>query len=325
MEFFIIKNDEQFGPFTINQLSEMGIDASTPVWRQGLDNWTVASEVDELRDLLAYSPKPNVDSDEILEESARVATPPQWSRRQVNKMVEKEIEDAPMRRPAKVKKNRTGLWVTLGVMVALAIILTITNPKKDDHCREITNVSRTWVNETIDNFGGNNLIGGVVKSASTWLIRSAVDENVQVDNYVLFSIGYIDTGAEKTRVSLGILGNVFTFNKEQLDEKVKEIISKYMEDAIGIGDWFSFDGDNLDEMLVDGIVDMIGDRMFGGRSRNHDAPTPSDGSNIQDNTNEDSGSAFDLPIDDNFLREGAKMIIKEGADYLMDQVDDIGR
>ncbi len=320
MEFFIIKNDEQYGPYTIDQLREIGIDANTPVWHKGLDNWILADEIDELRDVLALSPVPDNDEEEIIEEpEVSYSAPPQWDKRQMRRLTGKELRESRAQSSYKPKKSRTGLWVTLGVVATLAIILFVTNPKKEDHCREITNVSRAWVNETIDNFGGDNLIGGVVKSASTWLIRSAVDENVQIDNYGLFSIGYIDTGAEKSRVSLGILGNVFTFNKEQLSEKVNEIISKYMQDAIDISEWFSFDGDNLDDMLVDGLVDMIGDRMFGERPREH-TTTPEEG-NIY---NENQESSI-LPIGEEFLREGAKTIIREGADYLMDQVDNIGR
>ena len=295
MEFFIIKNDEQQGPFTIDQLREMAIDANTPVWHNGLDDWTSAANIDELRDLLKYSPSHNYNEDEIIEEPASVATPPQWNSRMA------KVAENVAPRATKPKKRRTGLWVTLGVVAALAIILTITNPK------------------TVDNFNMNNLLGGVVKTASTWLIRSAVDEYVKVDNYVLFSIGYIDTGAEKTRVSFGILGNVFTFNKDQLGDKINEIISKYVQDAIDLSDFLSFDGDNISDALVNGIVDMIGDNMFG--DRNHGAATPSEGSNADNN----SGSSLNLPINDDFLREGAKAIIREGADYLMDQVDDIGR
>ncbi len=308
MEFFIILNDQQHGPYTIDQLREMGIDANTPVWHKGLDDWTMAADIDELRDMLVYS----TNEEEILDQPA----PPQWNGRQHN-VANRAMQETPI--AAKPKKRHTGLWVTLGVIAALAIILTITNPKKDDHCREITNVSRSWVNETIDNFGGDNLIGGVVKSASTWLIRNAVDENVKVDSYVLFSIGYIDTGAEKSRVSLGILGNVFTFNKEQLSEKVNEIISKYMQDAIDIGDWFSFDGGNLDDRLVDGIVDMIGDRVFGERPRERSA------THEEENVTNDNSDSSLIGRSEEFLREGAKSIIREGADYLIDQVNDIGR
>lgn len=308
MDFFIILNDQQHGPYTIDQLREMGIDANTPVWHKGLDDWTMAADIDELRDMLVYS----TNEEELLDQPA----PPQWNGLQHN-VANRAMQETPI--AAKPKKRHTGLWVTLGVIAALAIILTITNPKKDDHCREITNVSRSWVNETIDNFGGDNLIGGVVKSASTWLIRNAVDENVKVDNYVLFSIGYIDTGAEKSRVSLGILGNVFTFNKEQLSEKVNEIISKYMQDAIDIGDWFSFDGGNLDDRLVDGIVDMIGDRVFGERPRERSA------THEEENVTNDNSDSSLIGRSEEFLREGAKSIIREGADYLIDQVNDIGR
>ena len=295
----------------------MDIDATTPVWYKGLDNWTVAANIDELRDLMSPSHQ-----DEIIEEPARVSTPPQWDRRAQS--TAREPQQAPAQRPARVRKSRSGMWVTLGIVAALAIILTITNPKKEDHCREITNVSRSWITETIDNFHMNNIVGGVVKTASTWLIRSAVDENVKVDNYVLFSIGYIDTGAEKTRVSLGILGNVFTFNKEQLDEKVKEIISKYVQDAVGLGDFFSFDTGNINQLLVDGILDMIDDNMFGGRSIDHDDAIATGQDDSQTNA-QNSGSSLNLPVNEDLLREGAKLIIKEGADYLIDQVDDIGR
>ncbi|MBR5640088.1 MAG: DUF4339 domain-containing protein [Muribaculaceae bacterium] len=317
MEFFIIKNDEQYGPYTIDQLREIGIDANTPVWYKGLDNWTLATEIDELKDLLVFSPMPDYDEEEIIEEPEEIAAPPQWNKRQVKRLAKKEIQQS----PAKPKKKRTGLWVTLGAVATLAIVLAVTNPKKEDHCREITNVSRTWITETVDNFRLNNIVGGVIKTASTWLIRSAVDENVKVDNYVLFSIGYIDTGAEKTRVSFGILGNVFTFNKDQLDQKVNEIISKYVEDAIGLSDLFSFNGDNFNEMLVDGIVDMIGDNMFGNQPRDRNAVIV----NEENATDNSSSSSFNIPIGDDVLREGAKMIIKEGAEYLIDRVDNIGR
>lgn len=315
MEFFIIQNDEQHGPFTIDQLRDMGIEATTPVWHSGLDNWTLASDIDELRDLLVHSPLP--DEAEYAIPHNDNSTPPAWNRDNfAGRFANQQMQGAPQAY-AKPKKSHKGLWITLGVVALLAIILTITNPKKEDHCREITNVSRTWVNETIDNFNMNNLIGGAVKTASTWLIRSAVDEYVKVDNYVLFSIGYIDSGADKTKVSLGILGNVFTFNKDQLGEKINELISKYLQDAIDLGDFISFDSDNFSNALADGILDMIGDRVFGDRPRERNATPSNDSVSPEDNSSS--------LLDDNFLREGAKMIIREGADYLMDQVDDIGR
>ena len=57
MEFFIIKNDEQQGPFTLEQLSGMSIMPDTPVWCEGMSDWTTASQVAELQQLVAYAPR----------------------------------------------------------------------------------------------------------------------------------------------------------------------------------------------------------------------------------------------------------------------------
>ena len=53
MEFFIIKDKKQRGPYTLEQLAEMGITSDTPVWHEGLGPWKPAWQVEELKDLLA--------------------------------------------------------------------------------------------------------------------------------------------------------------------------------------------------------------------------------------------------------------------------------
>ena len=56
MNYYIILNGQQLGPYTIDQLRTIGITASTPIWAQGSPNWRVASEIPELQ---GYLP-PNV-------------------------------------------------------------------------------------------------------------------------------------------------------------------------------------------------------------------------------------------------------------------------
>ena len=214
----------------------------------------------------------------------------------------------------KPKKSRKGLWWTVGIAAALTIILAVSNPNEEDHCREITSVSRSWINETIDDFDMNNLIGGAIKFFSSKIIRNIVDDNVKVDNYGLFSIGYIDDGAEKTRVSFGILGNVFTFNKEQLNEKIKGIIS---DNFMGFGDFFSFDG-NISDAVVDGITSIIGDDILGNGDNNQDTVPSED----EVEAEERAEATFTPPsVSESLLKEGAKMVIKEGADFLIDKID----
>lgn len=48
MEYWIIKDDKQCGPYTLEQLMEMDLHQGTPVWRQGLADWLPLSKVQEM-------------------------------------------------------------------------------------------------------------------------------------------------------------------------------------------------------------------------------------------------------------------------------------
>ena len=189
----------------------------------------------------------------------------------------------------------------------IAIILAVTNPDKDDHCRAITKVSRTWMTETISDMGGTGIIGGIVKVGSTQLIRSAINQFVDVDNYVLFSMGYIDTGAEKSRVSLGILGHVFTFEKSHIDEKLQEAIGLNIKELINIGK--SIGGDNADDVRQDNAVVE---------------PSQEDPVQEEEITPEDRAeSSFNLPAQvDTIIKESARTAAKQGVKMLEKAIDD---
>lgn len=52
MEYWTIVNDRHAGPYTAEELMEMGITGDTPVWTSGLPDWVEASRIDELRIML---------------------------------------------------------------------------------------------------------------------------------------------------------------------------------------------------------------------------------------------------------------------------------
>lgn len=51
MDYWIIENEEQVGPLSIDALKELGITPSTPVWHDGLTDWLPASSLPELQPL----------------------------------------------------------------------------------------------------------------------------------------------------------------------------------------------------------------------------------------------------------------------------------
>lgn len=56
MSYYIHENNQQFGPFTIDQLKKRGITGETPVWRKGMSQWTKAKNVPELIDIISVTP-----------------------------------------------------------------------------------------------------------------------------------------------------------------------------------------------------------------------------------------------------------------------------
>lgn len=57
-KYFYIENDEQFGPFSIDELKEKKISKSTLIWTENLDNWTEAYKIKEIKNLVSSTPPP---------------------------------------------------------------------------------------------------------------------------------------------------------------------------------------------------------------------------------------------------------------------------
>ncbi len=56
--YFYAENDQQLGPFNIEELKTKLIKKSTLIWTEGLQDWTNASEIEELKDILISEPPP---------------------------------------------------------------------------------------------------------------------------------------------------------------------------------------------------------------------------------------------------------------------------
>ena len=57
-KYYIIKNDKKFGPYSIDELEKNIINSDTLVWFNGLDDWTKAGEITELKSLISIEPPP---------------------------------------------------------------------------------------------------------------------------------------------------------------------------------------------------------------------------------------------------------------------------
>ena len=53
MKFFIVENNQQAGPFTMEEMAARGVTPSTPVWREGMSDWAPAGNIPELAPLFS--------------------------------------------------------------------------------------------------------------------------------------------------------------------------------------------------------------------------------------------------------------------------------
>ena len=77
MQKYFLKNDagDQEGPFSPEELIAKGIGPDTPVWYEGLENWTTVSQVDELQSALSNIPVSPVTAETFSSEILPVEEP----------------------------------------------------------------------------------------------------------------------------------------------------------------------------------------------------------------------------------------------------------
>lgn len=57
-KYYLYSSAEQKGPFDIDDLKSLNITKNTPIWFDGLPDWTIADKIEELKDLFRAIPPP---------------------------------------------------------------------------------------------------------------------------------------------------------------------------------------------------------------------------------------------------------------------------
>jgi len=57
-KYYVILNNQQSGPFTIDELQQRNLNPSTPIWHEGLADWTTVSNLQEFSSKIGATPPP---------------------------------------------------------------------------------------------------------------------------------------------------------------------------------------------------------------------------------------------------------------------------
>ena len=91
-------------------------------------------------------------------------------------------------------------------MLAILLLMSVTCPKKAEHKEVIKQALSEYVNDKTDN---NVLANTIAVNVAGMFLDSSLD----VDNYILFSIGTLHFNGESKPVTIGVLNQVFMINK----------------------------------------------------------------------------------------------------------------
>jgi len=221
MEYYIKINEEKRGPYSLNELAERKLDATTLVMPTDGVEWVPADQIEELRTLFENKESINK-TEEIPFVEARPIIP----------TAQQEAVQQPQ--PAPKKKSHTGCLIgILLTLVVLVAVMVVTCPKTEQHKEVLSTVITTTVNNAVndnDNLTGNTFIDNAFKTVSNAfagkVIETAVDNLVTVDNYVVCSLGKIHYDGKDHIVSLGVFGHIFTVDEDDLQEAAEQYYKK---------------------------------------------------------------------------------------------------
>ena len=202
MEYFINIDNEKRGPYSLNELAERKIQATTLVMPTDTQQWIPAWQIEELRTILVGNDP--IDTETQEQDMPYVeATPIEQAA---------QPEAIPQQQMTQKKSHMGCLLGILITLVAFAIVLILTCPKPEQHKEVLSGVITKTVNDAVNdttNTTGNALIDNAFRSIS----------NAFAGNVIRSAVGNL---GQDHIVSLGLLGHIFTVDEDDLQEAARQ-------------------------------------------------------------------------------------------------------
>ena len=113
--------------------------------------------------------------------------------------------------------------LTLIVILLIAVLMTQTVPAKKAHKEAMMKAIKEYVDEKAEEEGfGNNVLTSIGKVVVNKGIEIALNTKLRVHNYYLFNTTRVRMDGKDQLLSVGILGQVLTFDKDMLKERLEK-------------------------------------------------------------------------------------------------------
>ena len=129
---------------------------------------------------------------------------------------------------AEPKKKSSRGWIIALVALVVLAVLVISKPSRSSHLDAIDRACYDYLSESVDSsiVGGIPVMSDGVKNLAGSFIGEVVEQHFELHDRLLWNVGKFTYGGKEKTVSVGILGHVFTFDKDDVAQAVR----KYAEE-----------------------------------------------------------------------------------------------
>lgn len=114
------------------------------------------------------------------------------------------------------------LLVTI-IVLLVAVLMVLTAPDEQKHKDAMMASVKEFVDQEAQDRGfKENVLTKLGKSAVNQAAKTALNAKLKFNNYYLFNTTHVRLDGENQLLSFGIFGQVITFDKEMLKEKLEE-------------------------------------------------------------------------------------------------------
>ena len=116
------------------------------------------------------------------------------------------------------------------IILAVAILMTLTVPDKKAHKEAMMKAIKEYVDEEAASMGiGDNGLARAGKNVVTKAIETILTSKLKETNYLLFNTTHIQMKEKDQLLSVGLFGQVITFNKDMLRKALEEAAEEKAE------------------------------------------------------------------------------------------------
>lgn len=236
MKYFIVKDGTRQGPYTVEELAMQRLSPDTLVWTRGMPDWAEAQTVPELSGAIDHDVPDVPGADTPQAPIGEMAPPPlpgddeMQPQEQYGGMQPEPTTpvNGNYMQAAEPKKKSSRGWIIALVALVVLAVLVISKPSRSSHLDAIDRACYDYLSESVDSsiVGGIPVMSDGVKNLAGSFIGEVVEQHFELHDRLLWNVGKFTYGGKEKTVSVGILGHVFTFDKDDVAQAVR----KYAEE-----------------------------------------------------------------------------------------------